>query len=252
IASITFTPPGCEQRRSIFSRAMPSLAHISSTVCARCSSMKGGIARSNTTASPGSSTSQPMMRCVSGKSFSAEPVIRARLCSPAVTTAAAAPSPNRAVATTAAGSSLSSRIEIEQVSTVTNSQFVPGSAAAIVPQAHAGTDTRFEARRCDAGCGDGDHAVDLVGLETGLFDRGAARLDEHALRGFQIKRVTVTPAVAGHVPILRSDDVAASDASIVKDARKPVEQRLFAAKCFAGSCFGFVLFDYLRWNRGRQ
>ena len=44
--------------------------------------------------------------------------------------AAAAPSPNKAVATTAAGSSLSSRIEVEQVSTVTNSQLLPGSAAA--------------------------------------------------------------------------------------------------------------------------
>ncbi len=45
-------------------------------------------------------------------------------------TAAAAPSPNSAVATTAAGSSLSSRIEIEQVSIVTMSQRLPGSAAA--------------------------------------------------------------------------------------------------------------------------
>ena len=71
-----------------------------------------------------------MIRSVSGHSFSAEPAIRARLCSPVVTTAAAAPSPNKAVATIAAGSSLSSRIEIEQVSTVTNSQWLPGSAAA--------------------------------------------------------------------------------------------------------------------------
>ena len=88
--------------------------------------MNGGIARSKTTARPGSSTSQPMIRSVSGNSFSADPLIRARLCLPLVTTAAAAPSPNKAVATTAAGSSLSSRIEIEQVSTVTNSQQAAG------------------------------------------------------------------------------------------------------------------------------
>ena len=50
--------------------------------------------------------------------------------SPVLTTAAAAPSPNSAVATIAAGSSLSSRMEIEQVSTVTNSQLLPGSEAA--------------------------------------------------------------------------------------------------------------------------
>ena len=51
-------------------------------------------------------------------------------CSPAVTTAAAAPSPNKAVATTAAGSSLSRRMEMEQVSTVTISHLLPGSAEA--------------------------------------------------------------------------------------------------------------------------
>ena len=89
--------------------------------------MNGGIARSNTTARPGSSTSQPMIRWVFGHSRSPDATIRARLCSPLVTTAAAAPSPNKAVATTAAGSLLSRRIEIEQVSMVTNSQLLPGS-----------------------------------------------------------------------------------------------------------------------------
>ena len=92
--------------------------------------MKGGIARSKTTVSPGSSTSQPMIRCVSGHSFSAAPMIVASPSPPHWTTAAAAPSPKIAVATIAAGSSLSRRIEIEQVSIVTNSQRVPGSDAA--------------------------------------------------------------------------------------------------------------------------
>src|SRR2546430_17651356 len=92
--------------------------------------MNGGIARSKTTDRPGSSTSQPMIRSVLGQSFSAEPVMRARLWRPLVTTAAAAPSPNKAVATTAAGSSLSRRIEVEQVSIVTNSQLVLGPAVA--------------------------------------------------------------------------------------------------------------------------
>ena len=127
-----------------------------------------------------------MIRSVSGHSFSAEPVIRARPCSPVVTTAAAAPSPNKAVATIAAGSSLSSRIEIEQVSTVTNSQWLPGSAAAsraverqavdpagaaeaehrhaadVAAQAEPRADARFEAGGGDAGGRDGDDAVDLV------------------------------------------------------------------------------------------
>ena len=123
---------------------------------------------------------------MSGHSFSAEPVIRARLCSPLVTTAAAAPSPNKAVATIAAGSSLSRRIEIEQVSTVTNSQLLPGSAAAsrdgdgeavdtagaaqaedrnpadVVAQAEPRADARLEAGGGDAGGRDGDDAVDLL------------------------------------------------------------------------------------------
>ena len=105
--------------------------------------------------------------------------------SPARTTAAAAPSPNKAVATIAAGSSLSRRIEIEQVSTVTNSQLVPGSAAASRPAVAEAADPagaaepehrhppdiaakpdprpdpRLEAGGGDAGGRDGDDAVDL-------------------------------------------------------------------------------------------
>ena len=49
---------------------------MSSTASASSASTNGGMARSNTTARPGSSTSQPMIRSVSGHSFSAEPVIR--------------------------------------------------------------------------------------------------------------------------------------------------------------------------------
>ena len=72
-----------------------------------------------------------MMPSVSGHNFSAAPLIRAdRRRRPTRTTAAAAPSPNKAVATIAAGSSLSRRIEIEQVSTATISQLLPGSDAA--------------------------------------------------------------------------------------------------------------------------
>ena len=109
-----------------------------------------------------------------------------------MTTAAAAPSPNKAVATTAAGSSLSRRIEIEQVSTVTNSQLAAGLGggqprgsgkavdaagaaeaehrhpADVGAQADPRADARFEARRGDAGGRDGDDAVDLVGRQPGL------------------------------------------------------------------------------------
>ena len=66
---------------------------------------------------------------MSGHNFSADTGDLRQALLAAPTTAAAAPSPNKAVATTAAGSSLSSRIEIEQVSTVTNSQWLPGLGA---------------------------------------------------------------------------------------------------------------------------
>ncbi len=168
-----------------------------------------------------------MIRCVSGHSFSAAPMIVASPSLAAWTTAAAAPSPNIAVATTAAGSSLSRRIEIEQVSTVTNSQRAarvgrgqarrrrkavdPAGAAEpehrhaadVVAQAEPRADARFEAWRGDAGRRDGDDAVDLVRRQPGLLDRGRGGLDEQLLGGLQIDRIAVVPAVAVLVPIVR-------------------------------------------------
>ena len=215
---------------------MPSRAHISSTASASSASMNGGMARSNTTARPGSSTSQPMIRSVSGHSFSAEPVIRARPCSPLVTTAAAAPSPNRAVATIAAGSSLSSRIEIEQVSTVTNSQLLPGSAAAsraasdeavdaagaaqaedrhaadVGAEAEPWPNARFEARRGDAGGRDGDDAVDLRRASARLCDRRAAPLRRTAARRPRDRpRCARAQPWLAVIPVRRSDEMALGD-----------------------------------------
>ena len=101
----------CRRGVSDSSPRMPSTASASSPVT------NGGMARSKITASPGSSTRQPMMPSVSGHNFSPAPRSSARPSPSVDSTAAAAPSPNKAVATIAAGSSLSRRIEIEQVST---------------------------------------------------------------------------------------------------------------------------------------
>jgi hypothetical protein len=46
--------------------------------------------------------------------------------------------------------------------------------------------------------------------------------------------------------------VPASDAGIVEDAGKAIEQGLLAAECLAGAGFRVVLFYDVRWNRGRQ
>ena len=180
--------------------------------------------------------------------------IRARLCSPLVTTAAAAPSPNRAVATTAAGSSLSSRIEIEQVSTVTNSQLLPGSAAAIraaidrpltppaQPRPNTGTrrmslrkptrrdDARFQAGRGDAGGRDGDDAVDLVGRQPRLVDRRGRRFDEQLLRPLPDRRRCGHASRAAVIPFGRRDQVAPGDPGIVEHAGQSVEQAFLPPK----------------------
>ena len=128
IASITLAPPGCEQRRSM-SRVRPKLASIESTAG------EVGFEEQRDRAvedyrQPGILDTPAHDAERRWPQMLARPSIVAMPSSPARTTAAAAPSPNKAVATIAAGSSLSRRIEIEQVSTVTNSQRVPGSAAA--------------------------------------------------------------------------------------------------------------------------
>ena len=237
--------------------------------------MNGGIARSNMTPRPGSSTRQPMMPSVSGHNFSAEPLSVARPPSPAVITAAAAPSPNKAVATIAAGSSLSSRIEIEQVSTVTNSQLLPGSEAAsravvarpltppaqprpktghapdVAAQAEPRPDARFEAGRRDPGGRDGDDAVDLVGRQAGSGNRSRGGILEHLFRCREIDRVALGPAVGLFIPFVRGDEVALGDRGIVEHRRQLVEQVL-PAKRAAADRLRLLLIDHMRRNRSGE
>ena len=238
--------------------------------------MNGGMARSNTTARPGSSTSQPMIRSVSGHSFSAEPSMRARLCSPLVTTAAAAPSPNKRggdhrrrvvaveadrdragldgdeqpVAAGIGGGELAARRKAVHSAGATEAEY--RHAADVIAKADARPDARFEARGGNAGGRDDDDAVDLVRLEARLLDRGRRRLGEHLLAGLEIEGIAFAPAMARQIPVLRRDDVPPRNSGIVEDAGKPVEQRRSAAERFAAEALGVALFDDVRRNRGRE
>ena len=185
-----------------------------------------------------------------------------------MTTAAAAPSPNKAVATIAAGSSLSSRIEIEQVSTVTNSQLLPGSAAArraavarpltppAQPRPKIGT-RRTSSRRPMRGptrasrLGVAMPVVETVTTPSiSIRRRGRParsprrRPPRTALGSIEIdaRCVRVQPWWL-LIPIGRSDDVAPGDAGIVEHARQPVEKRLAPAERLARQGLGLVLLD---------
>jgi energy-coupling factor transporter ATP-binding protein EcfA2 len=111
---------------------------------------------------------------------------------------------------------------------------------------------RVEAWRRNSRRRDCNDAVDMVGRETGLFDRRGRGIDEQLLGRLQIDSVAVMPAVTVHVPILRSDDVTPGDPRIVEYAREAIEQRLVAAKCFPRADLGFGLLDDIRRNRSGE
>ncbi len=124
--------------------------------------------------------------------------------------------------------------------------------ADVVPKPQPRTDARFKARRGNARGRNGDHSVDLVGRQAGLFYGRTRRLDEQALGSFQIDGIAIMPAVGGHVPFLRSNDVAPGDAGIVEDAGQAVEQGLLTPEGFAGAYLRIPLLDDMRWNRSRE
>ena len=187
IASITLTPPGWQQKRSMSLRGR---SHVRQHAVDRPRQLgfderRDGAVEHHRQARILDPPAHDVRAC---RATFARPSRRcvASPARPPATTAAAAPSPNMAVATIAAGSSLSRRMEIEQVSTVTNSQRLPGSAAArraavarpLTPPAQPspnigtrrtsarrpmrGPIAGVEAGRGDAGGRDGDHAVDVA------------------------------------------------------------------------------------------
>ena len=211
-------------------------------------SMKGGIARSNTTARP---------RILDPPAHDAERVGPLRSPAPAIaampspsveTTAAAAPSPNRAVATMAAGSSLSRRKEREQSSTETNSHGEPGSGPPAAPPARG-------RRPAGAAQAEHRHAPDIVAeaqagplrasrlgvampvvetvttrqcprLQSGAFDLPCCRLPKQGVAGVQIKPVV---SCQPRLPPYRIDwchGMTPGYSGIVEHARQAIERSL--------------------------
>ena len=193
--------------------------------------------------------------------------MRARLCSPAVTTArrcsvaeqcgrdhsgrivAVEPDRDRAgldrdeQPVRAGLGRREARRDREAVDSARAAQTEDRNAADVIAKSDLAARARFQARRCDSGGGDGHDAVDLLGHQAGFFDRGARCVDEQALGRFQIERVAVMPAVRMHVPIRGSDDVSPGNAGIVEDAGQTIEQRLVAAECLARTDLRFALFN---------
>ena len=192
---------------------------------ASLSSMNGGMARSNTTPRPGSSTS-PAHDAAACRATASRPsrVIRARPCSPAaddrrrgaVAEQRGRDDRRRIVAVeadrdragldrheqpVAAGIGAARRAASERPLTPP-AQPRPntGTRRTSSRRPSRGPTPRFQARRRDAGGGDGDDAVDLVGRQAGFFDRRASPPRRTALGRFQIDRVALGPAVRLFIP----------------------------------------------------
>ena len=129
-AVMTLAPPGWQTIRSI--GRSPIAGRLLATAAAISAVTKPGIERSNTTPSPASSTSQPMICNVSGHMCCApRPTTGPWSAGSELSTAAPAPSPNSAVAMMSAFCIRSMRNRSVQVSTATTSTRAPGRAAAI-------------------------------------------------------------------------------------------------------------------------
>ena len=238
--------------------------------------MKGGIARSNTTARPGSSTSQPMIRCVSGQSFSAPPMIVARPSAPALDHGSRGPVTEKSGGDDGGGivaiepdgdragfdrDEQPARAGVgrreprrggEAIHAARATEAEDGDALRIVAQTDTRTDPRFEARRCDAGRRYRDDAVDLVWRQVRLFDRRQGRLFEQGFGRPQVNGVPVVPAVAFLVPRGGGDDVPLGDPRIVENTRQSVEQGFLATKCPASAFFRLVLTNAVGRDGRRQ
>ena len=60
------------------------------------------------------------------------------------------------------------------------------------------------------------------------------------------------PAVAGKVPVLRSDDVALRDTGIVEHTGEAVEQRLLSSESITRQRLRVLLLDHVRRDGGRK
>ena len=279
IASITLTPPGWQQKRSMSPRGRRRACRASSSTAgasSRLDERRDGAVEDDGEAGILDVPAHDPQRVRPQFLGRAGDRARGRLAA-ARRTAAAAPSPNKAVATIAAGSSLSRRIEIEQVSTVTNSQLLPGSAAAsraavaspLTPPAQPRPNTgtrRTSSRRPSRGptrasrLGVAMPVVETVttpsisaGVRPAPGDRRRRGLDEQLLRRLRDRRAlrSAQPCGCAYQSSGR-DEVAPGDAGIVEHARQPVEQRRLPPNALAADRLCFRLRDDVRRNRGRQ
>src|SRR5918993_1382861 len=160
-----------------------------------------------------------------------------------------------AVATIAAGSSLSSRMEMEQVSMVTNSQRLPGSLAAsraavarpLTPPAQPSP--KMGTRRAlSLNPRRGPTRASRLGVAMPVVET----VTIPSISSGASPVFSIAPAVRVFVPVLGGHDVALGDPRIVEDSRQPVEQGFPAPECPASAFLRFRLIDGRGWHGRRQ
>ena len=188
-----------------------------------------------------------MMPSVSGQRCSPEFSICVAPPSPARRIIAAAPSPNRLMATILALVSSSSRSASEHSSTATSSTLLPGRACAsraaidrpdtppaqprpntgtradVGAESHSAGDTGLETRRRDAGGADGNDGVDIAAAEFRVRQRLFGGLDKQRFGALEKGLGAFRPAAPFEIPFERLYAMALDDAGIGKNARQRFE-----------------------------
>ena len=116
----------------------------------------------------------------------------------------------------------------------------------ISAKAHAPGDAGLEARRRDAGRGDGDDRVDLGRGATRRRERTRRGVDEQFLRALEIGGITFGPAQGGEIPVERLHRVARFDAGRREDRRHPLEGGIAMGKNSARCRFRLGLEEPVR------
>ena len=217
-----------------------------------------------------------MMPSVSGHRCSPESSIQVVPPSPARSTAAAAPSPNRAMATMLALVSSSSRSASEQSSIVTSSTLLPGRASGeprrnrqarhaagaaeaehrnprdVGAEAHTPRDARLEARRRDARRAHGHDRIDIAGFEVGGGECLLGGVDEQRLGALEKRRGALRPALVVEIPVERLDAVALGDSGIGENCRQFLELGKARSEMLPRCGENILLQMGVRGHRGRK
>ena len=149
------------------------------------------------------------------------------------------------------GSARASRAAIERPETPpaqprpnTGTRFTPGAKPSS-PCSRA-----FQARRGDAGGGDGDHRAHVRGGHPGVRQRLARGLEVEGAGAFQVGLVALAPVAGLGVPLQRLDGAARLDAGVGEQLEEVGRAEHLAAEHRSDGGGGLVLHDGVRGDGG--